>query len=55
MDRRVTEHEWRHVIDLLDGSSTPDRPGPLPEAQEADRNWKRRAGVRGRSCAILAS
>jgi hypothetical protein len=32
-----------------------DRPGPLPEAQEADRNWKWRAGVRGRSCAILAS
>jgi tRNA (mo5U34)-methyltransferase len=32
-----------------------DRPGPLPEAQEAHRNWKWRLGVRGRSCALRAS
>jgi tRNA (mo5U34)-methyltransferase len=32
-----------------------DRPGPLPEAQAAHRNWKWRLGVRGRSCALRAS
>jgi 2-polyprenyl-3-methyl-5-hydroxy-6-metoxy-1,4-benzoquinol methylase len=32
-----------------------DRPGPLPVAQEAHRNWKWRVGTRGRSCAILAT
>jgi tRNA (mo5U34)-methyltransferase len=32
-----------------------DRPGPLPEAQEAHRSWKWRVGVRGRSCALRAS
>jgi tRNA (mo5U34)-methyltransferase len=32
-----------------------DRPGPLPEAQQAHRSWKWRAGVRGRSCALRAS
>ena len=32
-----------------------DRPGPLPEAQAAHRNWKWRAGVRGRSGGLRAS
>ena len=32
-----------------------DRPGPLPVAQAAHRDWKWRVGARGRSCAILAA
>jgi tRNA (mo5U34)-methyltransferase len=32
-----------------------DHPGPVPEAQAADRGWKFRTGTRGRSCALRAS
>jgi tRNA (mo5U34)-methyltransferase len=32
-----------------------DRPGPAPEAQRANRDWKWRTGVRGRSAALRAS
>jgi 2-polyprenyl-3-methyl-5-hydroxy-6-metoxy-1,4-benzoquinol methylase len=32
-----------------------DRPGPMPEAQAAHREWKYRLGARGRSTALRAS